>query len=235
MSKQHANAIIKGVIYRRRNLPNSIKYIQKVLSNHSIDPSTQTSDGRTNSCIDEDRAIEIIKNDPLLKNRLKIPKTRHWFDIGVYDYHYGFLPINIKSTTTTTSDNTGNLATCVWALTDAELAFDKSYQNGPMSKILFNSLKNNKLNKCNKRDYYFVVINKNNTKDVIVNSFKGLYKITPNINNLPFQVKWNDNREFNYKSIKKVKEMVINAIINPRPSWSEVFLRDMRDEFGDIE
>ena len=36
-----------------------------------------------------------------------------WYDILAYDYMYKWIPINIKTTTTKTSDNTGNLTMCV--------------------------------------------------------------------------------------------------------------------------
>ena len=64
-----------------------------------------------------------------------------WYDILIYDYQYGWLPVNIKSTTTLTSDNTGNLAMCVYAYTDEELDLDEVYNNGNMSKILVEKLK----------------------------------------------------------------------------------------------
>ena len=41
-------------------------------------------------------------------------------------------------------------------------------------------------NKNNKKDYYFIVMNKTDASDIIVNSVKGLSVLTPNINNLPF-------------------------------------------------
>jgi len=80
---------------------------------------------------------------------------------------------------------------------------DKSYENGKMSDILFNKLKNNKYNTNNKKDYYFIVLNKTDASDIIVNSVKGLTILTPNINNLPFQVCWNKNRIFKYENINK--------------------------------
>ena len=39
-----------------------------------------------------------------------------WYDILAFDNMYNWIPINIKTTTTTTSDNTGNLAICVYAI-----------------------------------------------------------------------------------------------------------------------
>jgi hypothetical protein len=68
---------------------------------------------------------------------------------------------------------------------------NNSYENGKMSNILYNKLKNKEYNKNNKKDYYFIILNKTNTDDIIINSIKGLTILTPNINNLPFQVCWN--------------------------------------------
>ena len=153
-----------------------------------------------------------------------------WYDILAYDYMYGWIPINIKSTTTITSDNTGNLAMCVYAYTNEMLDInrDKSYENGKMSDILFNKLKNKNYNTNNKKDYYFIVLNKTNTGDIIINSVKGLLVLTPNINNLPFQVCWDKNREFKYKNIHKTVKLFIDCLQKPKLSWKEVFMTNIR-------
>ncbi len=222
-------ALLKGFIYRRKNLPNSIKYIQKILIEENIKCSKKMNDGRTNSYIDEDKIIDILKKDILLKNRLFIPPARHWFDIAIKDFIYGWLPINIKSTTTKTPDNTSNLTMCVYSLTKEKIDLKTSYQNGKMSKILIKCFKNNDLNTNYKKDYYFIVINKNIEKDIIINCLKGLSILTPNINNLPFQIKWVDNKNFIYKDINKVKNMLIETIKKPKPSWREEFLNEIRN------
>ena len=221
-------AICKGRYYRKHNLPNSIKYIQKILMVNNYQCSTNNDDGRTNSCIDESNVINILKNDKLLKNRLYIPPIRHWFDIAVKDFQYGRLPINIKSTTTLTADNTGNIAMCVYALTSTELDMKKSYNNGKMSKVLIQCLKNNEKNYNKKKDYYFVVINKNK-HEVIINSLKGISNLTSNINNLPFQIKWNKNKHYYYKPIDECISLIINTIKKPKPSWRETFLNEIRN------
>jgi hypothetical protein len=138
------------------------------------------------------------------------------------------LPINIKSTTTTSADNTGNLAMCLYSYTNEPMDFKKSYQNGGVSKLLFNKLKEKAYNKNNKRDYYFLVVNKTDCKDVIVNSVKGLEALTPNVNNLPFQVCWNKNRNFKYDKFKYKLELFINALKSPKPSWKETFMLNIR-------
>ena len=134
-----------------------------------------------------------------------------WYDILIFDYIYGWLPLNIKTTTTLTNDNTGNLSMCVYSYTNENLNIynNKSYENSKMSDVLFNKIKNKEYNKNNKRDYYFIVINKNNYNDIIVNSVKGLTILSPNINNLPFQICWNKNRNFKYENIQiKIKKFI---------------------------
>ena len=120
--------------------------------------SNQNEDGRINSCFDENKIIELLVEN--FGGKIKKPKIRMWYDFLVFDYLYGWLPVNIKTTTTKTSDNTGNLAMCVYAYTNYFLDLDKPYTNGNMSNLFFDELKNKKYNKYNKKDYYFLVLNK---------------------------------------------------------------------------
>jgi hypothetical protein len=223
---RQVSAMLKGSLRRKHHLPNSLLTIKCILQKRTINLCETSDDGRVNSCIDEDEIIRIILEE--LPNRIYKPKARMWYDILVYDYQYGWLPVNIKTTTTLTSDNTGNLAMCVYAYTDEQLDLYKTYQNGRMSKILIEKLKKKEYNYNNKKDYYFVVVNKENSKDIIVNSVKGLNELTPNINNLPFQVCWNKNIIFKYKHITKSIETLLNALQKPKPSWKESFLNDVR-------
>jgi hypothetical protein len=153
-----------------------------------------------------------------------------WYDILAYDYMYGWIPINIKTTKTARSDNVGNLAMCVYAYTDEELNVhrEKTYENGEMSEILYEKLKNKKYNLNHKKDYYFLVLNKTNSNDIIVNSVKGLNILCPNANNLPFQVCWKKNNEFIYQNINKKIKLFIDCIKKPKPSWQEMFMSNMR-------
>ena len=220
-------SIIRGKLSRNKRLPTSILKIQQILQQSSITLCESSDDGRINSCMDEDEIIKILNDQ--LPNRIYKPNVRMWYDILIKDYRYGWLPINIKSTTTLTSDNTGNLAMCVYAYTDLELNLKKSYQNGQMSKILIDKLRRLELNILDKKDYYFVVVNKEITNDIIVNSVKGLTELTPNINNLPFQVCWNKNRQFVYKNINDSINLFIQALKKPKPSWKETFITEVRE------
>lgn len=218
----------RGCILRLKQLPLIMYKIKKYLKILAFQFSTQNEDGRINSCIDEDEVIKLlIENfgDKIIK-----PKIRMWYDILAFDYMYGWIPINIKTTTTITSDNTGNLAMCVYAYTNEILDIyrNKTYENGKMSDILFDKLKNKNYNTNNKKDYYFIVLNKTNASDIIVNSVKGLTILTPNINNLPFQVCWDKNRTFKYENINKKIKLFIDCLQKPKPSWKEIFMSNMR-------
>jgi len=234
MEELNTNASIKiqqwfrGCMFRLNHLPLILYTIQKYLKSKAVQFSTQTEDGRINSCMDEVVVIKLLIE--MFGNKIKQPKCRMWYDLLAYDYMYGWIPINIKTTTTTTSDNTGNLATCVYAYTDEILDIhrEKTYENGKMSEILFNKLKNKKYNTNNKKDYYFIVLNKTDASDIIVNSVKGLTVLTPNINNLPFQVCWDKNRLFKYENINKKIKLFINCLHKPKPSWKETFMSNIR-------
>jgi len=236
----------RGCIYRLKHLPLIMYKIQKYLKTTNFTCATENDDGRINSCIDEPNIIKLLISK--FGDRIKKPETnilpkqtkkkktnkkktiRTWCDILAYDYIYGWIPINIKTTTMIKNDNIGNLSTVLYAYTDNifDLNVNKSYTNGKMSTILFNKLKNKQYNKHNKKDYYFLVLNKKNRNDIIVNSIKGLTILHSNINNLPFQVCWDKNREFYFEPIYKKIKLFITCLQKPKPIWSEQFMRDIR-------
>ena len=220
------NATIRYYLYKKNNLPNSILYLKKILKDIKLPISKLTDDGRTNSFIDEKNCLLILKKK--LEKRIQIPKKRHWFDFTIYDFQYGYLSINFKSTTCKTSDNTGNLSILVQSLSNKELDFKKKYNSGKIYKYFLKLLKNPKdnMNTKLKKDYYFLVINKE-TNEIIVNSIKGLTNITGNSNNLPFQIKWNDNKKFVYTPILTVIENIKNVMQKPILPWKVNFLLEL--------
>lgn len=218
----------RACILRLKQLPLIMYKLQKHLKSQAFQFSSKNEDGRINSCIDEDKIIKLLVEK--FGDRIKKPKIRMWYDILVFDYMYGWLVVNIKSTTTTSGDNTGNLAMCVHAYTNETLDIhrDKTYENGKMSVILFNKLKNKKYNTENKKDYYFIVLNKTDPSDVIINSVKGLTVLKPNSNNLPFQICWTKNKTFKYEDINKKVNLFIECLQKPKLSWRETFMTNMR-------
>ncbi len=88
-------------------LPNVMYLLQQLVIDNNITCCNTMDDGRINSCIDEDKVILLLKK--LLKKRIFKPNIRRWYDLLAFDYKYGWIPVNIKSTTLKTSDNTGNI------------------------------------------------------------------------------------------------------------------------------
>jgi len=231
-------AVIRGYICRLKFMPLILYQIKRFLVEEKLELSRCSNDGRISSCIDENIITEKLKNSKNFKDRIKVPKERWWYDILVKDNYYGWLPVNLKTTTTKTADNTGNLAMCVQAYTDEEVLLHPhknprsklskpSTNNGSMSRILIHKLQNKCLNYKSKKDYYFIVVNKTNG-DVILNSVKGLVELTSNLHNIPFQIKWNKNNRFVYGNIKDKSNMFLQCLKTPQSTWEEKFLRDIR-------
>ena len=220
----------RGYILRLKQLPLIMYKIKKYLESQAFEFSTQHEDGRINSCLDETNVIEMLIKEFGNNIEKPDPKSRMWYDILVHDYVYGWLPVNIKTTTTKTPDNIGRMVLCVYSYTDEilDLRENKFYENGNMSVLLINKLENKKYNTNNKKDYYFLVLNKTDASDIIVNSMKGLTKLHPNINNLPFQVRWNKNKTFKYENINKKIKQLVDCLQTTTPSWKETFMSNIR-------
>jgi hypothetical protein len=207
-------------------LPNVMYLAQQIIIDNNITCCDSLEDGRINSCFDEDTVKFLLKR--VLKKRAILPKKRKWYDILLYDYKYKWIPVNIKSSTLNNSDNTGNMAMCVHAYTDEVLDLNKNHNSGKMSRLFMEKINSNQFNYNHKKDYYFIVVNKNKTTEVIINSVLGLTYLTPNNNNLPFQVCWEYNKTFNYGNIKSKVKMFMECLKKPAPSWKETFMKAVR-------
>jgi hypothetical protein len=215
--------LFRGFLSRKNFLPLIFYMIKRYLISCSIEFSKQNEDGRINSSLDENTIIKLLDK----KYRIFIPKIRMWYDILVF-YKNNWFPVNIKTTTMKTSDNTGNIAMCVYSYTNYKMDLYKSYKNGHMSKILLDCLRNNLINYKLNKDYHFIVLDKNDNKNIIVNSVKGLSSLTSNNNNLPFQVQWNKNKKYFYKTIKENIKLFVDTLQKPKKTWNEEFLEEIR-------
>lgn len=107
---------------------------------------------------------------PRYKGRLYVPPLRHWFDIAVIN-DSSYYPIDIKITEMRAASS---LVPLIYALTNTELKYDKHYDSTSLLKYFNKDM----ISDDNNRDYYYLVINKKNTKDIIITSIKNLSKIT---------------------------------------------------------
>ncbi len=185
----------------------TLKSIVSFLINYDFLLSNNNEDGRVNSIINEEEVLNIISK----KFDINIPESRNWAD-----FYINNTPVNIKITTTRTADNASSKKGVYYALTG------KIYNgNGGWDNYLKELSKNIK---DTDNDYYFLVINKENGNDVFFNSLKGLKIITPNGNNLPFQIQWNKNKEYTEQDFEDIKNKILNTLGKGLKSRANAFI-----------
>lgn len=118
-------------ISSKRKIPKILLRIKKYLEMNSPKLYSENDDGRINSTISEKIVLELLHKK--YKDLIHIPKIRSWYDLLVKKDDV-WLPVNVKITTTKTSDNVGNLAPCLYAYTDYQMRLHKNYNNGHLSK-----------------------------------------------------------------------------------------------------
>ena len=166
-------------VLAKKDFEKKLGLLCEELSTKNIEMSYLSRDGRVNSIADEKTVISAI-HDILPENAYEDVPERSKEDIKLYNR-----PVNIKVTSLKGRDNVSSNEGLVYALTGKTCA-----SNWPsIGKTLLSS----DIDK--EADYYFLVVNKEDPTDVFWTSFKYLKKGYPNGSNLPFQVKWSENRE----------------------------------------
>ncbi|WQV07075.1 restriction endonuclease [Helicobacter pylori] len=181
-------------------IPAQLNEIAEFLRTNPYSLSQPLQDGRLNSSVNEEEILNTIKGH----FSIQLPKAREWWDFG-FEENDIFYPVNIKITTTKTADNLNCKLGIYYALYgllsefNNEIAWEKYFQ-----KLHKDLCKNTN------RDYYFLIINKNDPKDIFINSLKGIQTLQPN--NLPFQCKWDNNREIVQRSFMESKNFILSAL-----------------------
>lgn len=177
-----------SILYKVQNFLNSITI--------AIDESYE--DGRVNSVGDEKTIINILTKE--YKNEIEVPKPRDWWDVKIFGY-----PCNIKSSSFASADNFSSKAAVLYALTNLPEDKVKIISWQKFQKALLNNSSED-----NFRDYYIFTLNKI-TNEVYLSSLKTLTKITPNGNNLPFQIKWSDNLQPVQRTHRQAYEFLVEC------------------------
>ncbi len=174
-----------------------LKDVCAFLKKEDFHLNDSNSDGRINSSLDEDTVLDILTEK--YSDYIEKMPPRSWCDFKHIPTNE---PINFKSTSKLSSDNACNYLSLVHALTDIKFDDSRKPNSTKDKKELLTWLSSYRYWKKddsydNGRDYWFLVVNKNNTSDVCYNSVKSLEKITPNPSNPPFQINWgcNNNRK----------------------------------------
>ncbi len=181
-------------------IPTQLNEIAEFLRTNPYHLSQPLQDGRLNSSVNEEEILNTIKD----YFPIQLPRVREWWDFS-FEENDIFYPVNIKTTTTKTADNLNGKLGIYYALCglvpefNNEIAWEKYFQ-----KL------HKDLGKNTNRDYYFLIINKNDPKDVFINSLKGIQTLQPN--NLPFQCKWDNNREIVQRSFIESKNFILSTL-----------------------
>ncbi len=199
-------------------IPTQLNEIAKFLKTNPYNLSQPLQDGRLNSSVNEEEILNTIKHFPI-----QLPKAREWWDFS-FEENDIFYPVNIKITTTKTADNLNCKLGIYYALCDLvptfnnEIAWEKYFQ-----KL------HKDLGKNTDRDYYFLIINKNDPKDIFINSLKGIQTLQPN--NLPFQCKWDNNREIVQRNFDGSKNSILSALAKSVKLRANIYLT-FKEFFG---
>ncbi|GAA7506842.1 hypothetical protein ckin129_11930 [Helicobacter pylori] len=202
-------------------VPTRLNEIAEFLKTNPYNLSQPLQDGRLNSSVNEEEILNTIKD----YFPIQLPKAREWWDFS-FEENKIFYPVNIKTTTTKTADNLNCKLGIYYALCglvpefNNEIAWEKYFQK------LYKDLGKN-----TNRDYYFLIINKNDPKDIFINSLKGIQTLQPN--NLPFQCKWDNNREITQRSFMESKNFILSTLAESVKLRANIYLA-FKEFFGDF-
>ncbi|WP_187917388.1 restriction endonuclease [Helicobacter pylori] len=202
-------------------IPTQLNEIAEFLRTNPYHLSQPLQDGRLNSSVNEEEILNTIKgNFPI-----QLPRAREWWDFS-FEENKIFYPVNLKTTTTKTADNLNGKLGIYYALCgllpefNNEIAWEKYFQK------LHKDLGTN-----TNRDYYFLIINKNDPKDIFINSLKGIQTLQPN--NLPFQCKWDNNREIVQRNFIESKNFILSALAESVKLRANIYLT-FKEVFGEF-
>ncbi|GAA7672346.1 hypothetical protein ckin79_11820 [Helicobacter pylori] len=202
-------------------VPTQLNEIAEFLRTNPYHLSQPLQDGRLNSSVNEEEILNTIKD----YFPIQLPRAREWWDFS-FEENKIFYPVNIKTTTTKTADNLNGKLGIYYALCglvpefNNEIAWEKYFQ-----KL------HKDLGKNTNRDYYFLIINKNDPKDVFINSLKGIQTLQPN--NLPFQCKWDNNREIVQRNFTESKNFILSALAESVKLRANIYLT-FKEFFGEF-
>ena len=153
------------------------------LNSLDLKASYRNRDGRVNSIDDEKTLIKVLIEK--YNEEIEEADQRDWYDVRMFGF-----PNQLKSSdyTKKASDNFSAKLALLYALTDMDEKEIKKVRTWNQFEVALRDRRNDN----NNRDYYIISMDKV-SGECHLSSLKTLSKLTPNGNNLPFQIKWADN------------------------------------------
>ncbi|WP_330463410.1 hypothetical protein [Metamycoplasma gateae] len=185
----------------------------------------QNNDGRVDSANNEKITSYLRQNNLYAK----IPSIREWYDLLIHSNNDDiYCPINIKLSNLIGNDNLNCKLGIYFALTGSIPNFSNEINWSKFLIKLYNDIKENE------RDYYFLIINKKNIKDIYYNSLKRIKEFISNGNNLPFQCDWNKNKIKTSRSFEESKQIIMKSFFKSAKNRAKLYF-EFCDIFKDIE
>lgn len=206
-------------------LPEKLLNIVDFLKQSPLILSKNSRDGRINSAFNEDEIFSILDNHFTIIR----PDMRDWFDFA-FEENNTFYPVNIKITKLST-DNLNCKLGIYYALSGKIPHFDNEINWTTFFKVIKENLQENS------KDYYFLVINKNNTSDIFTTSLKNINELTPNGNNLPFQANWTKNKILKNRNFEEAKAFILSTMAKSFALRARVYSEFLHyfPEFKDVQ
>ena len=194
-------------------IPQVLMDVRDYLRSKQLTLATGSEDPRQDSAKAETQVVQILQN----ANRWRVvsPNVETNLNRSWYDALINNLYVDVKISTCRTYDNTNAKKAIYWFLTGLDP--DKTTSN--TAKVFFPDMKSNE-SPSQTRDYYYVIVNKENTSDVFVVSLKGIADCRPSNNNPPFQAKWGDCRA----PVKRTWHEARNFLLS---NWAFSIAKDM--------
>lgn len=183
-------------------IPQELINIQQFLTSDTFSLSRATNDWRINSAVNEDEIKTRIKS----RFTIVEARARERYDFAIQSAdHTKYYYVNIKVTETTNADNLNCKLWVYYALTWRIPPFKNEVNWNDYLRHLKNDMQETS------EDYYFLIVNKNNTRDIFVTWLKWLSSLQVNWNNLPFQAKWDDNRVYVERTYEEAKQFLLGT------------------------
>lgn len=169
-------------------IPVALQEAADFLSSKLVELPSGTGDSRRDSGVGENTVVQHLQN----AQRWKVTSENIGKSINraPYDMTFEGILVDIKISGMGGQDNTNAKGAIYYFLTGED---GKNKSIPTHSKPFWKSLKENE-NPDKTRDFYYLVVNKNDTSDIFIVSLKHITKVTPAPSNPPFQAKWDDCR-----------------------------------------
>ena len=199
-------------------IPQILTDISQHLSTHHFKISANNQDGRINSATNEDEILKFLEASFHFGEYILVrPQARDWFDFAIEGNHK-FFPVNIKVTNTTTTDNLNCKLGIYYALTGLKPSFGNEISWLPFFEKLKQAFGTHQ-----DKDYYFLIVNKQDLSDVFCSTLKCIENLTPNGNNLPFQSKWSNNHKLVSRTFDEAANFIMTTFATSIKLRSDIY------------